>query len=757
MNAGIRTALAACAAVALSGAAAPALAQTAAKALPLLPIPSAVTAQDGSFPVTAITLGATDPAARAAAARVAELMERSGLDRPPMGMTGSVTLAIDPSVEGEEAYRLVMTPAGATITAGTETGLFYGAQTLWQMAASASGGHIAAVEITDGPAFEWRGVMLDSARHFQPADYVRGLIDRMAMLKLNRLHWHLSDDQGWRLPVPEYPRLTSHGAWRQQAGADGFDPETGEPRLYGGFYSEEEIRQIVAYAAERHVTIVPEIDLPGHMTAAIAAYPALSSSPNPPARPSPDWGVLPNLINPGPYGMAFSKAVLDQLMRLFPGEVIHIGGDEAVKDQWNANPAIQRQIRELGLKDATELQAWFTAQLSDYLAQHGRRAIGWDEILDGPVTESAMVMSWRGVEGAVTAAQRGHDAVLAAAPVFYMDHRQSLSDREPPGRGAVVGWQRLYEAETLPAALDEDERAHIRGVQINLWTEHVRTTDYADRMLFPRAAALAEMGWSAGPREWDDFVPRLLAEIERERALGYASNLTPLEPIAEFAKGGDGRVIATLSQPANIGTIRYTLDGSAPVAASPAYDGVLELGAGTVLTAQAFNGPAPLASAQSWTVSPLLAFTRSGNTMDMCSDKLVLRMEDDAPTDGQRGIHATDILNPCWIWREAPLDGMTAIAADVIARPYNFELHDAINTVTIEQAANAGTLHIRLDDCEGPQIAALSLAPVSGKPGVNRIEGTLDRAVTGDHDICMTFAQEGFDPLWMLDRLTLEP
>ncbi|MGN6278082.1 MAG: beta-N-acetylhexosaminidase, partial [Sphingomonas sp.] len=462
---------------------APAAASAATPAdLPLLPMPASVTQQAGSFTLAHTTIAARDSGERAAADRLRNLAARAGGPALSVSKTGRIRFRHDASVTGTEAYRLVVTPTGATVSAATDAGLYYGAETLWQLIA-AGHGRIPAVTIADQPAFAWRGVMLDSARHFQPVAYVEQLIDRMAMAKLNTLHWHLADDQAWRIQIDRYPRLTQIGACRQEAGAAGFDARTGKPAPYCGFYSKADIRAVVAYAAAHHVTIVPEIDMPGHATALVAAYPQLASIPNPPNSPSNQWGVLPNLLNPTDTTFTFVENVLDEVMALFPGRYIHLGGDEAVKDQWRANPAIQAQIKRLGLKDENDLQGWFMARLGDYLAQHGRRMIGWDEILEGQVPADATVMSWHGIDGAITAAKSGHDAILAPAPIFYLDNRQSDSPDEPPGRDTTMDWQKLYAFDPAPSELTPDQRRHLLGLQVNLWTEHVRTTAYADRMI----------------------------------------------------------------------------------------------------------------------------------------------------------------------------------------------------------------------------------------------------------------------------------
>jgi hexosaminidase len=721
---------------------------------PLLPMPASVTEGEGSFAVAGAAIAVSDEGALAAAGRLRSLVERSGGPALSLGQEGRIRFERDPAIAGAEAYRLVVTPAGATVSASTDAGLFYGAETLWQLIAASEDGRIPAVTIEDEPAFAWRGVMLDSARHFQPVAYIEELLDRMAMAKLNTFHWHLTDDQGWRLQIDRYPRLTEIGAWRQPAGAAGVDAN-GDPVRYGGFYTKEDVRHIVAYAAARHITVVPEIEMPGHATAAIAAYPELASIPNPPTAPSHDWGILPNLFNTRDSTFTFMENVLDEVMALFPGRYIHVGGDEAVKDQWKANPAIQAKMKALGLEDENALQGWFTARIGEYLAQHGRKLIGWDEILEGEVPADATVMSWRGIDGAVTAAKAGHDTVLSPAPILYFNYRQSDSGDEPGGPGEIVRWERLYGFDPAPAELTPAEREHILGLQGNLWTEHLSTTDYADRMLWPRAAVLAEIAWSTRPRDWGGFSERLVAALDRWKAMGLGYNVTPLEPEADFA--GDEAITATLRQPAGIGTLRYTTDGSAPSGASPAYADALTLRPGTVLKAQSFLDGEALGEARTWRIAPALTRTRTAADMELCSTSIPLRLEDDGLTDGVRRIHWVDIMKPCWIWKGAPLDGATRLTAEVGQMPFNFAIGDDVKHITYEKPATpAGELKVRRDSCEGPVIATVPLASALGDSGMTEGSGML-APQEGTHDLCMTFAQEGIDPYWVLDRLTLLP
>jgi hexosaminidase len=329
----------------------------------------------------------------------------------------------------------------------------------------------------------------------------------MALHKLNVLHWHLTDDQGWRLEIKKYPRLTSVGAWR------------GSPS-YGGFYSQETVRRIVAHGLERNVTIVPEIDMPGHATAAIVAYPRLASVVPAAAVITAKWGIFSNLYNVDEDTFAFLQDVMAEVVQLFPGKYIHVGGDEALKDQWKASPGIQARMRALGVPNEAALQSYFIGRLGKMLAAHHRRLIGWDEILEGGIPPDATVMSWRGVEGAQAAAAAGHDAVLSPAPTLYFDHVQSAIDSQP-GRSEPITLEDVYKFEPLPASLPVEQRFHILGVQANVWTEHIRTEQRVEYMTFPRAAAIAEVGWSAaGTLDWNGFQTRLRDQMNRYRILG---------------------------------------------------------------------------------------------------------------------------------------------------------------------------------------------------------------------------------------------
>lgn len=505
----------------------------------VVPRSGALTLQDG----TPIVYDSADVETPRIAGYLADLVQRErgprlvphagNIEAPPAHAIVLKRLS-DANATGAEGYRLDVTPDGFVVAAGEGAGLFYGAVTASELLTETPSHSVTvpAMHIDDAPRFRWRGLLLDSARHYQSPEFIEEFLDAMALHKLDVFQWHLTDDQGWRLEIKRYPRLTRIGAWRVPAGraaAHDIDPKTHKPRLYGGYYTQAQVRAIVRYAAARHITIVPEIEMPGHATAAIVAYPKLGSTPHPPKAVPSAWGVFTNLYNVDESTFRFIDNVLTETMALFPGEYIHVGGDEAVKDQWKASPRIQAQMKTLGIANEDALQAYFIARVGKFLNAHGRRLIGWDEILQGGVAPNATITSWRGADGAIIAAKSGHDAVLSPAPDLYFDNRQGTGTDQPPGREHVVSLNDVYDFDAAPDHLSEAERAHIIGVQANIWTEHIRTEDRVDLMTFPRAAALAEVAWS-GTRDWPSFLTRLKPQMARYAALGINASQTQFEP-----------------------------------------------------------------------------------------------------------------------------------------------------------------------------------------------------------------------------------
>ncbi|MGB6353379.1 MAG: family 20 glycosylhydrolase, partial [Steroidobacteraceae bacterium] len=618
--------------------------------------------------------------------------------------------------------------------------------TLWQLLPPAGhSGLIPAQTIRDAPAYPWRGLMLDSARHFQSISFIRSMIDWMAWHKLNVLHWHLSDDQGWRLEIRKYPRLTSVGAWRTSPGG----------ARYGGFYSQDEVRGLVRFAAARHVQIVPEIEMPGHATAAIAAYPWLGSAAPGAAPPSvsASWGVLDHVFNLRPDTFAFLRNVLAEVMQLFPAPYIHLGGDEAVKDEWKASPEIQARARRLGISDPDALQAYFTRRMGSYLAAHGRRMIGWDEILRPGLARHAIVMSWHGVSGAHAAALAGHDSILAPAPTLYFDNRQSTLADEPPGRLTLVSLEQVYRFEPHDASLAADQQHHVLGVQANLWTEHMQSGEQVQWMALPRAAALAEVGWSAAARRnWPDFLERLVPMFARYRAFGLNYADSVFAPAANASRSAEGFSVILSNQArsgtAALGDIRYTLDGSDPTPQSQLYETPLTVPLGIELRAAAFVGSERASRTRTERFDAQAASRRDSHELDLCSDGIGLLLD----AAGASSRLAVDIMNPCWIDRGVDLSAGPRFTAAVAALPFTYEIGADKAKIRIGNTRTAeGELEIHADGCDSPVLAWLPLAPALHASGVATLPSQQLPRLPGRHDLCLRFARPRLDPLWTLD------
>jgi hexosaminidase len=727
----------------------------------VIPQPAKIEPGSGSFKVSSATIiqaAGADAAALQGARYLSALWKRSNQLSLPIASKGIPTGASLISFRTEpgfaaEAYRLKVSPHRITISATTAAGLFYGAVTLWQLLpAGSSGGEIAAQTIIDEPRYPWRGLMLDSARHFQSPVFVRSMIDWMAWHKLNVLHWHLTDDQGWRLQIRKYPKLTSVGAWRIPASVPGSERK----KPYGGFYTQQQVREIVAFAATRHVQIVPEIDMPGHAQAAIAAYPELGAIDSHPSLPvSANWGVHSHLFNLEPGTFEFLEDVLDEVMQLFPSRYIHIGGDEAVKDEWNASSAVKARARQLGISDANALQTYFTQKISGYLAARARRAVGWDEILQPGLAADAVVMSWHGASAAHAAAIRGNDTVLAPDPQLYLDHRQSPLASEPPGRIVTISVKNVYEFEPHDAELSPTQQQHVLGLQADLWTEYMRTERQLDWMALPRAAALAEVGWSPLQRNWPDFLKRLAPMFARYRDFGinYADSMFGIE--AEYALE-DGAVRATLSNLPDLtdavpdADIHYTLNGGEPKAGSPRYSQSLDLPVGTQIRAATFLGSEQVSRIFVAHLDSHTGARRTSHQLELCSNGISFLLEPGAGADPDAPF-AVDIMNPCWIYRGVDLTAGPRFTAAVAPLPFNYELGaDAAKIRVGDARSPEGELEIHIDGCETPPII-LPLAPAAMRYGVTILPAHRLPTLPGRHDICMRFARPHLDPLWVLD------
>ena len=503
-----------------------------------------------------------------------------------------------------EGYELNVDGEGIEVRASQFPGFLYALQSLEQLLPAAVYGtepapdaawEVPCVKIADAPRFAYRGMHLDVARHFFSVEEVKRYLDVMAIHKLNRFHWHLTDDQGWRIEIKKYPELTAVGSIRK-ATVVRKEWGTYDGTPYGGFYTQDEIRDVVKYAADRGVTVIPEIDLPGHMLAALTAYPELGCTGGP-YEVWGRWGVADDVLCPGrEKTFEFLEGVLTEVMELFPSEYIHIGGDECPKVRWEKCPRCQAKIRQLGLKDDGEhtaehyLQSYVTDRIGKFLAQHGRRIIGWDEILEGRAPSDAVVMSWRGSEGGIAAAKLGHDVIMTPNSHFYFDYYQSLdTDAEPFGIGGYIPMEQVYSYDPAFPELTPEQQKHILGVQANLWTEYVLSDEHLEYMLLPRLAALSEVQWCLPEtKDWNRFIGSFrMDEIYSQMGYEFAKHIFGVT--ASYAVDPEkGGVVMTLTTQGGA-PIRYTLDGSDPTASSPLYKAPVTIGESCTFKAAALR------------------------------------------------------------------------------------------------------------------------------------------------------------------------
>ncbi len=780
-NAGIATILGG-AALALS-APATALAQD---ALPLLPMPQSIVRTAGSVTVdNGTSIAATDAGATAAATLLAaHVKTQRGLTLTPAA-TGTIRFVRDAAITGDEAYRLTVTPQGIVIAASGDRGLVHGAMTLAQLLSpdAAFGKPVAvpALTITDAPRFAWRGLMIDPARHFLPMPALRAIVDQMASVKLNTLHLHLTDDQGWRVEIKKYPKLTEVGGWRLPPWTGGAQPT----QKVGGFYTQAELKQLVSYAGVRGITIVPEVDLPGHAQALVAAYPELGILGDRPAV-SNNWGIMPYLFNPGPKGIAFVKDVLDELMAIFPGTYIHLGGDEAVKDQWQRSPQVQAQMKTLGIKDENGLQSWMIDQFGTYLQSKGRRLIGWDEILEGGLPASASVMSWRGEQGAVDAAKQGHDVVLSPGNPLYLNGLQSRRSDEPPGRLDVVTLEQVYAYDPLPAAIPADKAKHVLGAQANLWSEYIVTPYQLQHLIFPRAGAVAEITWSAkagsakaGSAKTDlnfvNFLPRIQRQADRwtRGGMHVADSAFAVDFAIDGTRGDALRhnsVPLKLTTQAPYGTIRYTTDGSTPTLRSTPYTRPLSLKPGTMVKAVAFDATgAATAAPRSFDTGRAALLARTSSDMTACPrGALGLRVPITSEAEANAPVFNINLFDTCTLYPDAPLDVARGYSVDVVrlARHYGLA-HEARMVREHYNVSDHGELLVQVgciaaakalaggDKTAHPTaVGAFPLPDPHTAPQRFSFTGTLPK-MAGDQDVCFQFTSPLSDPFYTVAAVQL--
>ncbi len=509
----------------------------------VIPQPQNMERTEGVFKVTPDLVLATDAASKDTGKSLAErLRPATGYSikttlckGPNQTFRGSVVLLTTENAKadcGAEGYEMEVTPGVVTIAAPTQAGLFYGAQTLLQLlppeifsakAVKDFNWEIPCVKITDVPRFRWRGLMVDVSRHFFTKQEVKKIFDMMALYKLNTFHWHLVDDHGWRIEIKKYPKLTSIGAWRPGVGF-GFPPDSTtayrKDGLYGGFYTQKDVRELVAYARKLHISVVPEIEMPGHSLAALSAYPELGSGPGPFQIPL-SAGVKRGIFSPAkPEAFEFLRNVLTEVFTLFPEEYIHIGGDEVPKGSWLDDAACRALMEREGLKTKEELQSWFTRRMGQFINSRGKTLVGWSEIRQGGLAEDAVLMDWIG--GGREAASAGHDVVMSPTAYCYFNEYQSRDRKtEPRSSGAFVPLRKVYAFEPVPANLTPESQRHIIGAQGNLWTEYIPNREIAEYMTFPRLLALAEVVWSPkASRDYESFLRRLKTNEHRLDQLG---------------------------------------------------------------------------------------------------------------------------------------------------------------------------------------------------------------------------------------------
>ena len=529
----------------------------------------------------------------------------------------TVTLVLAPadSAIGLESYKLDVTRRGVRISAPRHAGLFFGLQTLRGLldaertrltsatllaaapakpAARPTRITLVGLHIEDAPRFPYRGLHLDSGRHFQPAAWVKKYIDLMSRYKYNTFHWHLTEDQGWRIEIKKYPRLTEVGSCRKETMVGRSpNPYVGDSTKYCGFYTQAEIRDVVAYAKARYITIIPEIEMPGHSVAALASYPELACTPGP-FEVRTRWGISDDIYCPSEKTFGFLQDVLTEVMALFPSKYIHIGGDEAPKAGWKASDTAQAVIKRENLKDEHELQSYFIRRIEKFVTAHGRRIIGWDEILEGGLAPQATVMSWRGINGGIAAAREGHDVIMTPGSHTYFDHTEGDRRYEPLNIGGYLPIDTAYSYDPIPDSLTAEQGKHVLGSQAQLWTEFMPTTEQMEYMAYPRVFALSEVVWTPkAQRSWDGFRGRMLPQILALDELGVRNRYPDVHGLERDRVVASDSLLVELTTAIPQSEIRFTLDGTEPTRQSTLYTGPFKLALtpqGVQVTAKAFLG-----------------------------------------------------------------------------------------------------------------------------------------------------------------------
>lgn len=506
--------------------------------------------------------------------------------------TSEIIFNIDKSIKNEEGYHLKIETNKIIITANSSKGALYAVQSLLQLLPVKSNSKSIAIQcldIEDAPRFSYRGMHLDVARHFFSVNFIKKYINLMSVLKMNTFHWHLTEDQGWRIEIKKYPKLQEIAAFRNETliGHYSDEPHKFDGKKYGGFYTQEEIKDIVKYASERQITIIPEIEMPGHSQAAIAAYPTLGCTGNQ-VEVATKWGVFEEIYCPKESTFKFLEDVIDEVATLFPGKYIHIGGDEAPKIRWKNCAHCQNLIKKEGLKDEHELQNYFITRMEKYINKKGKQIIGWDEILEGGLAPNATVMSWRGTKGAVEAAKQKHTVILTPQSHCYFDHYQSDNENEPIAIGGFLPLEKVYDFNPIPEELTKEEQQYVLGAQGNIWTEYISTEAQVEYMMFPRAIALSEVLWSSSEnKNYTNFVKRLALFNNRldNMNVNYANHLYEVKGDLLNDNGKLSYQLKTITD----NKIVYTLDGNDPVFTSIKYEKPIKIDSSVTIKAAVFN------------------------------------------------------------------------------------------------------------------------------------------------------------------------